>query len=73
MPQISISTLQYAISAIAGDIKELQQAIDDDETVPEDYQRMEDLERAAAELEAQYDEAAKTVLNLTPYNELVGE
>jgi cell shape-determining protein MreC len=73
MPQISISTLQYAISAIAGDIKELQQAIDDNETVPEDYQRMEDLERAASELEAQYDEAAKTVLNLTPYNELVGE
>ena len=54
-------------------MKELQQAIDDDETVPKHYQRMEDLGRAAAELEAQYDEAAKTVLNLTPYNELVGE
>lgn len=72
MPQISISTLQYAISALAGDIKELQQLIDDGDTVPEDFQRMEDLERAAAELEEQYDEAAKTVLNLTPYNELVG-
>lgn len=47
--------------------------IDDGDTVPEDFQRMEDLERAAAELEEQYDEAAKTVLNLTPYNELVGD
>ena len=73
MPQITISTLQYAISAVAGDIKELQQMIDDGDTVPEDFQRMEDLERAAAELEEQYDEVAKTVLNLTPYNELVGD
>ena len=73
MPQISISTLQYAISALAGDIKELRQMIDDGDTVPEDFQRMEDLESAAAELEEQYDEAAKTVLNLTPYNELVGD
>jgi hypothetical protein len=73
MPQISISTLQYAISALAGDIREQQQMIDDGDTVPEDLQRMEDLERAAAELEEQYDEAAKTVLNLTPYNELVGD
>ena len=73
MPQITLSTLQYAISALAGDIKELQQMMDDGDTVPEDFQRMEDLERAAAELEEQYDEAAKTVLNLTPYNELVGD
>lgn len=73
MPQISVSTLQYAISALAGDIKELQQMIDEGDTVPEDFQRIDDLERAASELEAQYDEAAKTILNLTPYNELIGE
>lgn len=73
MPQISISSLQYAISALAGDIRELQQMIDEGNTVPEDFQRIEDLERAASELEVQYDEAAKTVLNLTPYSELVGE
>ena len=73
MPQISVSTLQYAISALAGDIKELQQMIDEGDTVPEDFQRIDDLERAASELEAQYDEAAKTILNLTPYNELMGE
>ena len=54
--------MQYAISALAGDIKELQQMIDDGDTVPEDFQRMEDLERAAAELEEQYDEAAKSGL-----------
>ena len=73
MPQISVSTLQYAISALAGDIKELQQMIDEGNTVPQDFQRMDDLERAASELGAQYDVAAKTVLNLTPYNELIGE
>ena len=73
MPQISVSTLQYAISALAGDIKELQQMIGEGDTVPEDFQRIDDLERAASELEAQYDEAAKTILNLTPYNELIGE
>ena len=72
MPEISISTLQFAIEAIAGEIKELQQMIDDGETVPEDFQRMDDLQDAARELEHQYDEVAKTVLNLAPYDELVG-
>lgn len=72
MPHISIQTLQYAISALASEIRELQQTIDDGDTVPEDYERMEDLERAASELEEQYEEAAKTVLNLTPYSELIG-
>ena len=47
--------------------------IGEGDTVPEDFQRIDDLERAASELEAQYDEAAKTILNLTPYNELIGE
>lgn len=31
-------------SALAGDIKELQELIDSGDTVPEDFQRMEDLE-----------------------------
>jgi hypothetical protein len=58
---------------LAGDIKELKELIDGGDTMPEDFQRMEDHERAASELEEQDDEAAKTVLNLTPYNELVGD
>ncbi|MEO6802402.1 MAG: hypothetical protein ABI197_04045 [Granulicella sp.] len=73
MPQISISTLIFAIEAIAGEIKELQQAIDAGETVPEDFQRMDDLMDAARELEREYDEVAKTVLSLMPYSELVGQ
>jgi hypothetical protein len=71
MPEISIPTMVLAIEAIAGEIDELQQTIGDGDAVPEDYQRMDDLRGAARELEREYDKAAKTVLNLPPYNELV--
>ena len=49
----------------------LQQTIDDGDTVPEDYQRMDDLKEAARELERECDKAAQTVINLMPYDELV--
>ena len=68
MPQISISTLLLAIESIAGEIKELQQTIDDGAAVPEDFPRMDDLRDAARELEREYDKAAQTVLNLLPYD-----
>jgi hypothetical protein len=71
MPVISNSTLQYAIESIAKDIRELGQTIDDGDAVPEDYERLERLERAALELEEQYLESAKTVGNLVPYDKLV--
>jgi len=71
LPVIGYSTLQYSIEAIAATIKELEEIIDGGGAVPEDYERLEKLERAASELEEQYDEAAKTVLNLTPYDLLV--
>ena len=72
MPEISIPTLLLAIESIAGEINELQQAIDDGDTVPEDFPRMDDLRNAARELEREYDKVAQTVLNLLPYDELVG-
>lgn len=72
MPEISIPTLVLAIEAIAGEINELQQTISDGDAVPEDFQRMDDLRGAARELEREYDKASKTVLNLPPYDELVG-
>ena len=72
MPDISVPTLVLAIESIADSIAELQEVIDDGDAVPEDYQRMDDLQEAARELEQKYDSVAKTTLNLLPYDELVG-
>jgi hypothetical protein len=72
MPEISIPTLILAIEAFADSMAELRQTIDDGEALPEDYQRMDDLQDAARELEREYDKAAQTTLNLLPYDELVG-
>lgn len=72
MPQISISTLVLAIESLAGAIDELQQIIADGDALPEDYRRMDDLREAARELEREYDVAARTTLNLLPYDELIG-
>jgi prefoldin subunit 5 len=72
MPVISNSTLQYAIESIAATIKELEEVIDEGDAMPEDYERLEKLDRAARELEEQYHESAKTVTNLVAYDKLVG-
>lgn len=72
MPEISISTLMLAIESIAGEIRGLQQTINDGDAVPEDFPRMDDLAAAARDLERAYDKAAQTVLNLVPYDELLG-
>jgi len=72
MPQISVPTLVLVIESLADTIDELQQVIEDGDAVPEDYQRMDDLRQAARELEREYDVAARTTLNLLPYDELVG-
>lgn len=72
MPQISVPTLVLVIESLADTIAELQQVVDDGDAVPEDYQRMDDLREAARELEREYDVAARTTLNLMPYDELVG-
>ena len=72
MPQISVPTLVLVIESLADTIAELEQMINDGDAVPEDYQRMDDLREAARELEREYDVAARTTLNLMPYDELVG-
>ncbi len=72
MPQISVPTLVLVIESLADTIDELQQTIDDGDAVPQDHQRMDDLQEAARELEREYDVAARTTLNLMPYDELVG-
>lgn len=72
MPNINHQTLVVAIQAVASEIRGLQAALAEGEAEPEEYQLLEDWQRAAEDLERAYDEAAKTVLNLPPYEELVG-
>ena len=72
MPDISISTLCLSIELTAREIGALQQTLDAGDAVPKDFPRMDDLHDAARELEREYDKAAQTVLNLPPYDELVG-
>jgi len=73
MPEINHSTLVLAIQAIAREVKELQQTIDNGDAVPEDFPIMDDLQDAARELAREYDKAAQSVLNLPPYDELVDQ
>ncbi|AND68075.1 hypothetical protein ATSB10_06210 [Dyella thiooxydans] len=72
MPNISYQTLICAIQAVSVEIRSLRAALADGDAMPEDYQLIEDWQRAADDLERAYDEAARTVLNLPPYDELVG-
>ncbi|MEW5836788.1 MAG: hypothetical protein AB1832_17130 [Pseudomonadota bacterium] len=71
MPNISYPTLICAIQAVASEIRSLRADLAEGDAEPEDYQLIEDWQRAADDLERAYDEAARTVLNLPPYDELV--
>lgn len=72
MPSISHQTLLVAIQAVASEIRSLRAALADGDAEPEEYQLLEDRIHAAEDLERAYDDAARTVLNLPPYDELVG-
>ncbi|MDE2308790.1 MAG: hypothetical protein KGJ97_10940 [Xanthomonadaceae bacterium] len=72
MPNISHQTLVVAIQAVASEIRSLRAALAEGDAEPEEYQLLEDRIRAAEDLERAYGEAARTVLNLPPYDELVG-
>lgn len=71
MPHISYQTLICAIQAVAAEIRSLRAALAEGDAMPEDYQLIEDWQRAADDLERAYDAAARTLLNLPPYDELV--
>ena len=71
MPNISHQTLVVAIQVLASEIRGLKAALAEGDAEPEEYQLLEDWQRAADDLERAYDEAAKTVLNLSPYDKLV--
>lgn len=72
MPDISIPTLLLSIELTAREISALQLTLDDGDAVPQDFPRMDELRDVARELGRAYDKAAQTVLNLPPYDELVG-
>lgn len=72
MPQISTDTLIIAIQAVDAQVQELRKAVESDDAEVEEMEMLESWQDAARDLEAAYDVEAKTVLNLPPYDELVG-
>jgi hypothetical protein len=72
MPQIDTDTLLVAIQAVAAQVRQLQAAVAQDDAQPEEMQLLEEWQAAASDLERAYDVEAAVVLNLPPYDELVG-
>lgn len=72
MPQISANTLVVAIQAVDAQVRQLRKAVERDDAEVEEMQLLEQWEDAARDLERAYDVEAKDVLNLPPYDELVG-
>lgn len=71
MPQIGEWTMTLAIRLVAAEIRAQREAIKGEDTIAEDYQYLDDLMEAAEDLERAYDIAARTTLNLSPYDELI--
>lgn len=72
MPQIQTDTLIVAIQAVAAQVRELREAVASGDAEPEEMLLLEEWQEAARDLELAYDEEAKVVLNLPPYDELTG-
>jgi hypothetical protein len=72
MPEISIDTMIVAIQAVAAQVKELRVTVARDDAQPEEMKLLEEWIEAAEDLERAYDSAARTVLNLPPYDKLTG-
>ena len=73
MPEIKSRTMLIAIQAVAAQIRTMRDELADGDAAPEDYVLLEQNIEAAEDLERAYDIEAKTVLNLPPYNELIGD
>ena len=72
MPVISTDTLIIAIQAVDAQVRQLRKAVERDDAEVEEMQLLEGWEDAARDLEEAYDVEAKDVLNLSPYDELLG-
>lgn len=73
MPEISVEALIVSIQAVAAERRLLQEAAQNGELDAEEYQLLEERQSAAENLEAAYTRLAETVLNLPPYEQLVGD
>ncbi|OOG51230.1 hypothetical protein B0E52_00060 [Rhodanobacter sp. C06] len=72
MPRISANTLVVSIQAVDTQVRQLRKAVERDDAEAEEMQLLEQWEDAARDLESAYDIEARNVLNLPPYDELVG-
>ena len=72
MPQITSQTLVVAIQAVDAEVRALRDAVLAGDAEPEEHQLLEDRMRAAEDLEHAYNIEARTVINLPPYDQLVG-
>jgi len=72
VPEINNKTLVVAIQAVASQVKALRWAAAADGAKPEELVLLEAWLAAADDLERAYDVAARTVINLPPYDELSG-
>jgi hypothetical protein len=72
MPEISIEALIISIQAVAAEIRVLREGAQSGELEPEEYVLLEERLDAAKSLEAAYDKLAVDILNLPPYDQLVG-
>jgi hypothetical protein len=70
MPEISINTMIVAIQAVAAQVKELRATVNREDAQPEEMQLLEEWVEAAEDLERAYEIAARTVINLPPYDRL---
>ena len=73
MPEISVEALIVSIQAVAAELRLLQEGAQNGELEAEEYALLEERHSAAENLEAAYSALAATVLNLPPYDQLVGE
>jgi hypothetical protein len=73
MPEISVDALIVSIQAVAAELRVLREAAQNGELEAEEYQLLEERENVAENLEAAYTSLADRVLNLPPYDQLVGK
>lgn len=72
MHEIKNRTMLIAIQAVAAHIRAMREELADGDADAEDYVLLEQAVEAAEDLERAYDAEARTVLNMPPYDDLVG-
>jgi hypothetical protein len=73
MPEISVEALIVSIQAVAAELRVLREAAQNGELEPEEYVLLEERQDVAENLEAAYAKLSVNVLNLPPYEQLIGD